>query len=216
MLNLSPLYDMGSVAARADSLDREYLRSVMVQHADRISVLVSADELDALESLDINTAGRVIELLRHEYRHTVIDTDHHFNDQTLAALDAADRILLVTQFDVSALRSTQRSLGVFARLGYTSEKIVLVANRRTDRDRISLTGAERVLGRPINYTLPNDYATCSGAITQGQFMQRQLATSPIVPAIHAMAVALSGHTNGTADKAPEPSRLSRLFGRKSV
>ena len=214
MLNLNPMYDMGSVAARADSLDREYLRSVMVQHTDRVSVLVAADELDALESLELETAGRVVELLRNDYSNTVIDTDHHFNDQTLAALDAADRILLITQFDVSALRSTQRSLGIFARLGYPTEKVVVVANRKTDRDRISQSGAERVLGREINYTLPNDYTTCSSAITQGQFVQRQAPGSPLVPGLHAMAAALAGHKNGSAEKHPEKSRLSRLFGRK--
>jgi pilus assembly protein CpaE len=223
MLNLTPSYDMGSVAMRADRLDREYLRSVMTQPVDRVSVLTAAEELDAVESLDAQASNVLIELLRQDYPFTVIDTDHHFNGQTLAALDAADQILLVTQFDVSALRSTQRSLGVFARLGYPTEKVSIVANRRTDRDRISVQGAERVLGRPISVLLPNDYNACAGAITQGQFLQRYATASPLVGAFAGMAAKLAGQpvgTNGNGNgngngKHTASSRLSRLFSRKS-
>ncbi len=217
MLNLNPMYDMGSVAMHAERLDRDYLRSVMLQHPDGLSALIAAEELDAVEPLGVGAATALLELLRREFSDTVVDTDHHFNDQTLAALDSADRVLVITQFDVSALRSTQRTLGVFARLGYPAEKIVIVANRRTDRDRISMAGAERVLGRDIAYTLPNDYATCSGAITQGAFVQRYAPSSPLVGAFTAMAAALTGTTvAATNGKGHERSRLARMFSRKTT
>lgn len=216
MLNLNPTYDLGSVAARADRLDADYLQSVMTGTSERVTVLAAADELDAVEPLDTKTSGQLIELLRQQYGNTVVDTDHHFNDQTLSALDAADRILLVTQCEVSALRSTQRSLGMFARLGYPADKISLVANRRTDRDRITVAGAEEVLGRTINFWLPNDYIACSGAITQGQFAQRFAPTSPLVDSFNLIARTLSGQPASASGngKGVERSRLSRLFGRK--
>ncbi len=216
MLNMNPTYDLGSVAARADRLDRDYLHSVMAEHTDRVSVLAAADELDALEALDMKTSGQLMELLRQEYACTIVDTDHHFNDQTLAALDAADRILLVTQCEVSALRSTQRSLGMFTRLGYPPDKVVVVANRRTDRDRITIAGAEQVLGRKIDYGLPNDYLACSGAITQGQFAQRFAPQSPLVEAFSVIARGLNGQPVGPArnGKSVKRSRFSKIFGRK--
>lgn len=216
MLNLHPMYDLGSVAARADRLDRDYLQSVMTATTERVTVLSAADELDAVDPLDGKTSGQLIELLRQEYAYTVVDTDHHFNDQTIAALDAADRILLITQCEVSALRSTQRSLGMFARLGYGQDKVLLIVNRRTDRDRITVAGAEEVLGRSINYWLPNDYTACSGAITQGQFAQRFAPASPLVDAFASIAHALGGQgaTKGANGKPAERSRLSRIFGRK--
>lgn len=213
MLNINPMYDLGSVASRADRLDRDYLQSVMAQHPEGVSVLAAAEELDAADPLDVKTAGRLLELLRRDYAFTVVDADHHFSDPTLAALDSADRILLVTQLEVSALRSAQRSLGVFARLGYPPEKIVLVVNRRSDRDRITVADAERVLGRPIEHRLPNDYAACSDAIMHGQFVQKQAPSSPLVSAVSAMASMLTGTPNGA--EGGERSRLSRLFSRKS-
>jgi pilus assembly protein CpaE len=218
MLNLSPLYDLGNITARTDRIDRDLLRSVMVAHPEGVSVLAAAEEVDAADALDTSTANRLFEVLRQEYLYTVVDSDHHFADPTLAALDAADRIVLVTQLDVSALRSAQRTLGVFSRLGYGPEKVVIVANRRSDRDRISVSDAEKVLGRPVDFRIPNDYAACADAITNGQFVQRYAPSSPLVASLHVIATKLGGGTggqsNGSMNGQPAPSRLSKLFGRR--
>jgi pilus assembly protein CpaE len=219
MLDLQPLYDLGSVANRTAKLDTDFLASCLVKHSEGVYVLAAAEELDAVDPLDVATAGRVLELLRAQFDFVVVDTDHHFADQTLAALDAADRIVLVTQADVSALRSSQRTLGVFTRLGYTGEKMVIVINRRTDRDRISVGDAERVLGLRADTRLPNDYASCADAITYGRFLQQQAPSSPLVAAVDTLAAMLAGDksaetvtSNGNGQHGG--SRLARLFGRK--
>jgi len=214
MLNLNPLYDLSSVAAQSNRMDREFLRSLMIQHVDRVDILAASDDLDSIESLTAAQASAVLTVLQEQYAYTVLDTDHHFTDQTLAAFDASDKILLVTQFDVAALRSTQRSLSLFAKLNYPSEKIQVVANRCTDFDRITPDGAERVLGRPILSRLPNDYFACSGASTEGQFLQRFDPKSPLVPAIRSMAEQLTGLVRPAPVALPvAPSRLRRLLGR---
>lgn len=218
MLDLQPLYDLGSVSNRAGKLDKDFLASCLVRHEEGVFVLAAAEELDAADPLDVATAGRVLELLRAQFDFVVVDTDHHFADQTLAALDAADRVLLVTQADVSALRSTQRTLGVFARLGYVGEKVSVVINRRTDRDRVSVGDAERVLGLPADSKLPNDYASCADAITYGRFLQQQSPSSPLVSAVSSLAARMAGDAVVESDRPSNGShagsRLSRLFGRK--
>lgn len=216
MLNLNPLYDLGNIAAQTDRIDRDFVRSVMVPDPDGISVLAAAEEVDGADSLDVTTAGRLFDVLRREYAFTVVDTDHHFAEPTIAALDAADRIVLVTQLDVSALRSTQRSLGVLSRLGYPPDKILVLVNRRSERDRILLEDAEQVLRRPVTATLPNDYLACADAITSGTFVQRHAPNSPLVAAIGGLANTLTGIT-GSVPAAPRPrtdgaAKLFRLFG----
>lgn len=217
MLNLNPMYDLGNIAMRADRIDREILKSVLVPHPDGVSVLAAAEEVDGADPLDAQTAGRLFDAMRDAYLFTVVDTDHHFADQTLAALDAADKILVVTQLDVSALRSTQRTLGVFSRLGYATDKLVIIANRRSDRDRISIGDAEKVLRRSVDFKLPNDYAACADAITNGQFVQRYAPSSPFSAGIASMVTAIGGSFAGRADQSndrADRSRLSRFFGRR--
>ncbi|HMS02591.1 MAG TPA: AAA family ATPase [Gemmatimonadaceae bacterium] len=215
MLDLAPVYDLGSIASRTTALDRDFVRSCMVSHPAGVDVLVAAEELDATDPLDAATASRVLDILRQQFDHVVVDVDHHFAEQTIAALDLADRILLVTQLDISALRSAQRTLGVFTRLGYAREKVALVANRRTDRDRIALEDAERVLGRSIDVSVPNDYASCADAITFGRFVQAHAPTSPLVDGVAAMVATLTGEAPPPAVTAHAGgSRLARLFARR--
>lgn len=215
MLNISPLYDLGNIAAQTDRIDRDFVRSVMVPDPEGVSILAAAEEVDAADTLNIATAGRLFDVLRREYAYTVVDTDHHFAEPTIAALDAADRIVLVTQLDVSALRSTQRSLGVLGRLGYPADKIVVLINRRSERDRILLEDAEQVLRRSVGVTLPNDYLACADAITTGTFVQRHAPASPLVGAFSTMADILTGVPRTTpVPAAPhaEGSKLLRLLG----
>ena len=215
MLNVNPLYDLGNISARRDRIDSNFLRSVMLQHPEGVSVLAAADEVDAADPLDVPSVGSLFHVLRRDFAATVVDTDHHLADQTLAALDAADRIVLVTALDVSALRSAQRTIGVFNRLGYDHDKLMVVANRRSDRDRITMTDAERVLGRPVSLALPNDYASCADAITHGQFVQHHASGSPLVSGFRSLANLLSGipvAADARRGDAGRP-RLARLFGR---
>lgn len=216
MLNLNPLYDLGNITAQTDRLDRDFVRSVMIPDPEGISILAAAEEVDAADALDVTTAGRLFDVLRREYAFTVVDTDHHFAEPTIAALDAADRIVLVTQLDVSALRSTQRSLGVLGRLGYPAEKIVILVNRRSERDRILIEDAEQVLRRPIEASLPNDYLACADAITSGTFVQRHAPASPLVAAVATLANTLMGVESPVPAQPIAPrdgvTRLFRLFG----
>lgn len=217
MLDLQPMYDLGSVVNRSATLDREFLRSCLFAHDEGVAILAAADELDAADPLSLAVASRVLELLREDFDYIVVDADHHFADPTLAALDAADRIVLVTHADVSALRSCQRSLGVFVRLGYPADKVMTVINRRADRDRISVSDAERVLGRRVDARLPNDFESCSDAITFGQFLQQHAPNSSLVGAFRTLAGMLAGDasvTEPTTNGHRTGSRLSRLFGRR--
>jgi pilus assembly protein CpaE len=215
MLRVQPLYDMGSIASNPSRIDREFLRSVLVPHPSGVHVLAAPDEIDAADPLDATSASRLLEVLRLDYPYIVVDVDHHFSDGTLAGLDAADRILLVTQLDVPALRSTQRSLGVFTRLNYDADRVAVLLNRRNGREQITVSDAERVLGHRVDFKLPNDYESCSDAITQGAFVGDHAPASPFVAAVATLAATLTGGAASESEpEAAAGSRLRRLFGRR--
>lgn len=215
-LDLEPTYDISSIAAKAAELDREVLKSCMVEHEQGVSVLVASEDLDAADSLDSGTAAAVLELLAKDFDFVVVDTDHHLTDQTLAALDAANRIVLVSEPQVITLRSTQRTLSVFSRLGYSADKITVVMNRCSEQDRVSDADAERVLTRRIAARLPRDFATVADAITFGKFVPQQNPKSPLTLSLAQLAEVVASGEIGAAHRTKKhnsSSRLSRIFGR---
>jgi pilus assembly protein CpaE len=98
----------------------------------------------------------------------VLDPQHTFDSITLAALDQSDEILLVLSLDIPAIRSTQRALEIFDRLGYPRKKIRIVVNRWSKQIDLDLRQVERFLGEPVIGFIPSDYQMAVTSINLGQ------------------------------------------------
>ena len=166
-LNLKPAYDLGDLVKKLDRVDAELLYSLMTPFREGIWALPGPDNPELDDLLDGSTVSTIIEQLRSHFAFTVLDCEHHMSERTLAAMDIADRILLVTQLNVSALRSTQRTLALCRRLGYANEKMCVVINRFQSGEVLSLTDAIDVLKCEVFWKLPNDYRTSAGALMKG-------------------------------------------------
>jgi pilus assembly protein CpaE len=219
-LNLNPSYDLGDLVAKIDRIDSELLNSLLTPTSGGVWVLPAPDSPEADEQVDANTVSTIIQHLRQNFLFTVIDCEHQLNERTLAALDSADRIVLVTQLNVGALRSTQRTIQLCTRLGYSKEKVCVVVNRFQSGEVLSPGDAEEVLKAPIFFKLPNEYRVASAALTNGVPVAEFDPGSKLGAAFGQLAGKLGGaspsHTNGThkANGAGNTSRLKKLFARK--
>lgn len=217
MLNLRPTFDVSDLALKIDQLDAALLESVLVGAPNGVRVLAASDRPETAENVDAQAATAVLAQLRAAYFHTVVDCEHHLSDRTLAAMDGADRLVLVTQLNVAALRSTQRAITLCRRLGFTDEKVVVVANRYLPNDLISAEDAAKVLDHEIATRVPNDYRTSEAALTRGVPVSAHAPDSPLARAYAELATLLVG-----GQKAPPPasreqrngqgSRFGRLLG----
>jgi len=70
-------------------------------------------------------------------------------------VQTATRLLLVLTPDIGALRRTTIALNWLDSIDLDPEKLILVLNRRGNGD-ISISQAERHLGRSVHYTLDED------------------------------------------------------------
>jgi pilus assembly protein CpaE len=166
-LNLKPAYDLGDLVKKLDRVDAELLYSLMTPYREGIWALPGPDNPELDDLLDGATISTVVDQLRSHFAYTVLDCEHHMSERTLAAMDLADRILLVTQLNVPSLRSTQRTLAICRRLGYANDKTCVVINRYQSGEVLSLTDAADVLKCDVFWKLPNDYRASAGALMKG-------------------------------------------------
>jgi pilus assembly protein CpaE len=219
MLNLNPPYDLADVADKADRIDGELLNSVLVQALDGVWLLAGSERPEAEEVVDAGVITSVVNQLKQNFNFTLLDCEHMMNDRTLAALDAADRVLLVTQLSVPALRAAQRALGICRRLGYPDEKLCVIINRFQSGDVVTPAEASEVLKAAIFYKLPNDYKASSEALTRGIPVAMAAGQSKLAWAYTQLATKLSGAealvaaANGAKQNGSH-SRLRTLFSRK--
>lgn len=218
LLNVRPAYDLGDIAGKIDRLDADLLHSIMVPSSDRLWVLAAPERPEADEEVDAGVSAAVVRQMRTAFNYSVLDCEHRLNDRTLAALDAADRIVLLTELKVAALRAAQRMLGVFRRLGYPNEKLGVVVNRYQSEDVVSPGEAAEVLKTDIFFRLPNDYPTCSRAATDGVPVGVHAPQSKLAASYRQLALRLSGgaEQDQRAHASTNGSRMTlrTIFNRK--
>lgn len=217
-LNLQQAYDLGDLVAKGDKVDAELLNSLLTPCPGGVWALPTGDNPELEEFFDATTIASIVDLLRTHFGATIVDCEHALNERTLAALDAADRVLLVTHLSIPALRSTQRTLSICRRLGYNDEKVCVVVNRHLSADVLPLTEAEELLESKIYAKLPNDFQLSGAALHAGVPVVVHQPTSKLARSYIELAKKLSGAptTNGVDPSGRGASRLRSLFRPKGA
>ena len=215
LLDLKPLYDVGSLVQKLDRIDADLLYSLLTPSGEGVWVLPGTEDPELDDVLDATVVTAIIDQLRAHFAFTVLDCEHHMSERTLAALDAADRVILTTQLTVPALRATQRAIQLCERLGYPNDKLCIVVNRFQSTDVLSAADAASLLKHDIQWKLPNDYQTTAAALMGGRPVVEHDASSKLAWSFSQLAAKLGGgatkHTNGNG-AGERGSRLRRLFG----
>ena len=214
-LNLKPAYDLSHLIAKGSHVDAELLNSVLTPCEGGVWALPTGDTPEDEELFDTAAVTSILGLLRSQFSYSVVDCEHHLSEATLTALDTANRIVLVTQLTVPALRSTQRTLAVCRRLGYEESKLCVVVNRYQSADVLPTKDAEDLLQASIYWKLPNDYRLSAESLTQGVPVTVQDPNSKLARSYADLARKLSGIGGSGSLPRSTPSggsRLRKLFG----
>jgi pilus assembly protein CpaE len=212
-LDMLPKYDIGTLAGKIASLDAELLRSVLAERSSRLWVLAASERPELSELVDGAAANAIVGQLRRDFEFSVLDCEHHVNDRSLAALDATDRVVLVTQLGLAPLRSAQRSLTLFERLGYPPERVMVVVNRHQSGDVLTLEDAEQALEHPIDAALPNDFRGCADAMAKGLSIVEHAPDAPLSRAYLELAARLGGAPPEPLEPVRRGFSLRNLLGR---
>jgi pilus assembly protein CpaE len=182
-----------------------------------LSLLAAPREADSADEIEPEHVFEVLQKLRESYDYIVLDPQHTFDSITLAALDQADEIVLVLTLDIPAIRSTQRALEIFDRLGYPRQKVRVVVNRWSKQIDLDLRQVEKFLGEPVIGFVPSDYQIAVTSINLGQPLVQSEPNSKIAQEIKRIAGTLMNSALPIhEDIVPKRSRWSSLFNRNAA
>ncbi len=208
-------FDMGSVPCFLDvapertyldlrrateGLDADSLRQFMPRHRTGLYMLAGPQKLEELEEILPEDIGKVLNLCRAAFRQVVVDAGHGLDERRIELLDRADRILLVTQLNVAALRNAGRAIDLLGRLGYQDGRIKLVANRVSKGEGVTPEDVERSLGQKLGFHVVNDYPSAIDAIDTGvpivEGKRKSRAANDLVAMARAIAAAAPAGRTG--------------------
>ena len=159
-LDIIPDYTIQDVAENINRLDFAMLKRSLTQHECGAFLLPRPVHLEEATLITPDELRRVIALLKATFTHLILDVSKNYGPLDLAAMEASDIILLVTQLDLPSLRNVVRLLQYFEFHDGLTEKVKIVVNRAGREDsQISVSKALDTIGRDIFAKIPNDYAT---------------------------------------------------------
>ena len=185
-------------------LDDALINSFTTPYSSNLSLLAAPKEADLADEIEPEHVFEVLRRLRESYEYIVLDPQHTFDSITLAALDQSDEIVLVLTLDIPAIRSTQRALEIFDRLGYPRKKIRIVVNRWSKQIDLDLRHVEKFLGEPVIGFVPSDYQTAVTSINLGCPLVQSEPNSRIALEIKRIAQTIA--TGLVAQEEPKPRR----------
>jgi len=115
---------------------------------------------------DAKTVITALDAMRDRFPVSVAELGHQLSERTLAAFDAADRILLVTEGTVTSLRGVQRVLRLCRRLNYPDEKLCVVAKCADSPGSLAATDIAAVLKRELFWRIPVGSSTDVDGLAQ--------------------------------------------------
>ncbi|MEJ2318098.1 MAG: AAA family ATPase [Gemmatimonadales bacterium] len=196
LLGVEPRFGVVDLVNSLGRFDASLLDSLVAKHESGVHLLSAPEDPQEVGLLSGREIGAVFEAVREHYDWLLVDTPKSLVTSTMAALDVADEVLLVTLLDILSLKKATRSQVLLRRLlGLGSEtRLRLIVNRYSPDDLITLDDVQEALGLDVYQTLRNDYASVIQSINTGRPVRDG---SPFARDVHKLAKKLIGAQGAT-------------------
>ncbi|NBE56768.1 AAA family ATPase, partial [Streptomyces boluensis] len=146
------------------------LQDAVFTHPTGIGLLLAPAEGERGEEVTDRVARQTISALRNRYDVVVIDCGTQMNGANAAAVELADRALLLVTPDVVAVRAAKRMVRLWDRLQIRkAEETLAVVNRNSRLSEIQSPLVERITGTRVARTvIPSQYKELQAAVDAGR------------------------------------------------
>jgi pilus assembly protein CpaE len=187
LLNLDHIHHSLDMLREPEELDYETLQSVAAQHESGIRFLRSPDDPELAREFRRETMRGILVEVREHCDVTVVDTDTAFTDANEAIIESADRFVIVTTPEITAVNRVKSLLESLRRRGIASDRCWLVGNRMDGGYQITPKRVEQSLGRRFAAQFPDDVRTVIGAVNRGIPFVTYARRAPITRIMHDLA-----------------------------
>jgi pilus assembly protein CpaE len=213
-LGIDPKYSIADMVENRSRLDEDLMTSFITPYSAKLSLLAAPKEADSADEIEPEHVFEVLQRLRESFDYVVLDPQHTYDAITLAALDQSDEIIIVLTLDIPAIRSTQRALEIFDRLGYPRKKIRIVVNRFSKQIDLDLRQVEKFLNEPVIGFIGSDYQLAVTSINLGTPLSLSEPDSKIAQEIRRVARTVTGSDAPLDLPKPQRNIWTSLFKRE--
>jgi pilus assembly protein CpaE len=157
-LGLVPEYTLPDAVHGPASEDTMVLKTFLTQHPSGLYAVCGAESPAAGDTVSGEDVTRLLASLAREFRYVVVDTAPGLSEQTLAALDRASDVVMLTSMDVPGVRGLRKELDVLRELAMIPAGRHVVMNFADPKNGLSVRDVETTIGAGVDVVLPRSKA----------------------------------------------------------
>jgi pilus assembly protein CpaE len=157
-LALTPEYTLPDAVHGPASEDTMVLKTFLTQHPSGLYAVCGAENPAAGDAITGDDVSRLLAALAREFRYVVVDTAPGLTDPTLAALDRATDVVMLSSMDVPGVRGLRKELDVLRELYMIPAGRHVVMNFADPKGGLSVRDVETTIGAGVDVVLPRSKA----------------------------------------------------------
>lgn len=167
-VNETGYHSILDLTPRVDDLDPEIIASVTLKLAKTgLDVIIAPNRPELAEKVSGEEFYKVLQYLRRMYAYVIVDAATALNDITLAALDAADLVVIVMVQEIAAIKNTRMFLGVTDGLHLHRQRILVVMNQFDKKIALTPEKVGENLKQEVACIIPSEPQIARRAANQG-------------------------------------------------
>lgn len=174
-LNLQSTSNIANLTKAVNDIDQEMIDSVLVTHGSGLKVLVAPSHPEEAYDLAPDAVKDVVALLANGFDFVIVDMPTQYDDLTLKLFGIAERIVLVANPTIPAIRNMRKMLDIFDGLAEPEDlikKVLFVLNRvvsekERGRGTVPTASIESHLKQEVIATIPLDERAVLTSVNQG-------------------------------------------------
>jgi pilus assembly protein CpaE len=213
LLNIRTQNTLTDLIPHAHMLDEALVKEVAFEHISGVHVLLSPEDVQVAQGVRSQDLFNVTAGLQRLYDFIVIDTGSAFTENSVTLMDAADRVLLVTTPELSALHDASRFIQLSRSLAYPAGKLLTVLNRAGLPGGLRTKDVEIALRHEVFAQVPDDSANALRSLNRGIPLILKYPRSPAARGVQNLAKQLrrlnSGEPAGMPVKSSKKAAKAR-------
>jgi pilus assembly protein CpaE len=205
-LNLEPEFSLPDTIQGAMTRDMLTLKSLLTRHETGLYVVPGSESPVAADTVTPKDISTLLTMLAKEFQYVVVDTAPGLSEHTLAVLDKANEMVLVTTLDVPGVRGLRKELETLDDLDMLPEARHVVLNFFETSRGLTIKDVQSTIGEDVDIVL-NQSRLLPQSTNQGVPLLQVNGRDPITKQLNLLVDRITGRTS---------EALSGFTGRRGV
>ena len=169
LLKLNSEHSIMDALTHAGAMD-EQLWPQLVTRTGGVDVL-HAGRLNPDLRIETLNVQHLIDYARRNYKVICLDLSGNLEKYSLELMHESRQVFLVCTSEVTSLHLAREKMLYLQKMDL-GDRVLLLLNRHCRKSPVGTADVEQVVGAPVAFTFPNDYAGVSKAITDGRVLPK--------------------------------------------